>query len=95
MRAAVEKLTAYPDMEPEARARFMAIIAKESQGLTQKLNEALRKYADALKASLTLEDMRAPDLLDVARQRNRGALGCPRCASTSTRPCGCASTASR
>ncbi len=77
IRAAAENLTSFPDMPPEGRARFVAIVAMESQGLTQKLNEALRDYADALKANLTLEDMRVLDLLEVARQRIEATLGVP------------------
>jgi DNA polymerase-3 subunit epsilon len=75
IRAAAENLGSFPDMAPERRARFVEIVAKESQGLTQKLNQALRDYADALKANLTLEDMRVLDLLGVARQRIAATLG--------------------
>ncbi|TAN47782.1 MAG: 3'-5' exonuclease [Betaproteobacteria bacterium] len=57
------------------RERFVAIVAEESRSLSQKLNEALREYADALKANLSLEDIRATDLLGVARQRIESSLG--------------------
>jgi DNA polymerase-3 subunit epsilon len=77
IRAAAENLASFPDMPPEGRARFVEVVATESQGLTQKLNEALRDYADALKANLTLEDMRVFDLLDVARRRIEETLGVP------------------
>jgi len=69
VRAAAENLRAFPDMNAQDRERFVGIVAEESQALSQKLNEALREYADALKAGLELEDMRIADLLDVARQR--------------------------
>jgi len=74
IRAAAENLASFPDMPPEGRARFVQVVAMESQGLTRKLNAALRDYADALKANLTLEDMRVLDLLEVARQRIEATL---------------------
>jgi DNA polymerase III subunit epsilon len=77
IRAAAENLTSFPDMPVGERKRFVEIVALESQGLTQRLNEALRDYADALKANLTLEDMRVLDLLEVARQRIEATLGIP------------------
>ncbi len=77
IRAAAESLASPPEMEAEQRARFVAIVAAESRGLTDALNTALREYADALKASLTLEDMRLPDLVSVARRRIEDAVGLP------------------
>ncbi|OGA17032.1 MAG: hypothetical protein A3I63_08520 [Betaproteobacteria bacterium RIFCSPLOWO2_02_FULL_66_14] len=75
IRAAAENLGAFPAMGTERRAVFVSIVAEESRGLSRKLNEALREYADALKANLSLEDIRAVDLLGVARQRIESALG--------------------
>ncbi len=75
LRAAAENLAAYPDMEAARRSRFVDIVAAESRTLSQSLNDALREYADALKASLTLEDMRAADLLGVARRRLESSAG--------------------
>ena len=75
IRAAAENLASFPDMATERRARFVDIVASESQVLTRTLNEALRDYADALKANLRLEDMRVLDLLGVARQRIEATLG--------------------
>ena len=68
------------DTQPQRgqrRAQFVDIIAGESRKLSARINEALRQYADALKATLTLEDMRATDLLEFARQRIADALGIP------------------
>ncbi len=75
IRAAAENLVSFPDMEAERRSSFVAIVAAESSSLSQKLNDALHEYADALKAGLSLEDTRALDLLGVARQRIEAALG--------------------
>jgi DNA polymerase-3 subunit epsilon len=75
LRAAAENLAAYPDMDTARRERFVAIVADESRALSGSIDAALRQYADALKASLTLEDMRAADLLGVARRRLEATLG--------------------
>ena len=69
LRAAAENLASYPDMELERRARFTEIVAAESALLSRSIDEALRGYADAVKASLTLSDMRAAELIGVARRR--------------------------
>jgi DNA polymerase-3 subunit epsilon len=75
IRAAAESVARYPDMEAERRARFIEVIAAESQSLSQSIHDALRSYGDALKASLTLEDMRVVDLLNAAERRIRSLLG--------------------
>jgi DNA polymerase-3 subunit epsilon len=75
LRAAAENLATYPDMDAARRERFTAIVVDESRALSQSIDAALRQYADALKASLTLEDMRAVDLLGVARRRLEATLG--------------------
>jgi DNA polymerase III subunit epsilon len=69
VRAAAENLTSFPDMNEPERTRFAEIIAVESRGLSDTIDEALREYADALKAGLSLEDMRLADLLSVVRRR--------------------------
>ncbi|MGH8674041.1 MAG: exonuclease domain-containing protein [Burkholderiales bacterium] len=74
IRAAAENLAAYPEMDAQKRAQFVGIVAAESRALADTINEALREYADALKATLTLEDVRAADLLEFARMRVEGAL---------------------
>jgi len=75
IRAAAENLAAYPEIESRRRTQFIDIIAAESRTLATTLNDALREYADALKAALRLEDMRVTDLLEFARLRIAGALG--------------------
>ncbi len=74
IRVAAENLAAYPEIDARRRAQFIDIVAAESRALATSIDDALREYADALKASLTLEDMRAADLLELARQRIAGAL---------------------
>lgn len=74
IRAAAENLAAFPEIDLQRRARFVGIVAAESAALSATINEALREYADALKAALTLEDLRTADLLEFARARITGAL---------------------
>jgi DNA polymerase-3 subunit epsilon len=69
IRAAAENLVGFPDMEPAQRQRFAQIITEESQTLSRTIDAALREYADAIKASLALEDMRAADLITVGKRR--------------------------
>lgn len=69
LRAAAENLAAYPDMPESQRAQFVDIVVTEARGLTERLNAAMSDYADALKGSLTLEDMRVADLLAVVQRQ--------------------------
>jgi len=69
LRAAAENLASFPDMAEADRRRFSEIVASESRGLSETIDEALREYADALKAGVTLEEMRLVDLVSVARRR--------------------------
>lgn len=75
VRAAAESLLASPEMPESQRAQFVDIIAVEARALTERLNAALAAYADALKGSLTLEDMRVVDLLAVVRRRLTDTVG--------------------
>jgi DNA polymerase-3 subunit epsilon len=69
IRAAAENLVGFPDMDAAQRQRFAQIITEESQTLSRTIDAALREYADAIKASLALEDMRAADLVTVGKRR--------------------------
>lgn len=75
LRAAAESLLASPEMPEAQRTQFVDIIATEARVLTERLNAALADYADALKSSLTLEDMRVADLLAVAQRRLSETIG--------------------
>ncbi len=77
LRAAAENLVSFPEMNEARRVQFTEIVATESRQLSAMINEALSEYADALKAGLALEDMRAADLLSVARRRIEAVLGLP------------------
>ena len=69
IRATAENMVGFPEMEATQRQRFVQIIAEESQALSRTIDAALSEYADAIKASMALEDMRAADLITVARPR--------------------------
>jgi DNA polymerase-3 subunit epsilon len=69
IRATAENMVGFPEMEATQRQRFAQIIAEESQALSRTIDAALGEYADAIKASMALEDMRAADLITVARPR--------------------------
>jgi DNA polymerase-3 subunit epsilon len=77
LRAAAENLVSFPEMNEARRVQFTEIVAAESRRVSAMINDALSEYADALKAGLALEDMRAADLLSVARRRIETVLGLP------------------
>lgn len=77
VRAAVETIAAFPDMDKEAQGRFIAIIGDEAQRLSAKLDETVREFADSLRTEWPLEDMRGADLIAAARRRIETKLGLP------------------
>jgi DNA polymerase-3 subunit epsilon len=75
IRAAIENLLEYPDMAPERRARFAAIIRDEAVGLSQRLDGATSALSEELKVQWPLEDVRGEDLVTLARRRVESRLG--------------------
>jgi DNA polymerase III subunit epsilon len=75
VRAAVENLQQYPDMDSQQRDRFVGVIRDEVQAMSEHLNQATADYGDALKTHWPLEDMHGADLLQAARQRIEQRLG--------------------
>ncbi len=75
IRAAVETLLHYPDIEVEQRDRFLHIIGDEVRGMGQRLDRTLDGYADSLKARWPLEEMLATDLVAAAQRRIEAKLG--------------------
>jgi DNA polymerase III subunit epsilon len=69
IRASAENLVRFPQIDEAQRARFAGIIAEESARLSDTIDRALGEYADAIKASMVLEDMRAADVIAVAKRR--------------------------
>jgi DNA polymerase-3 subunit epsilon len=77
VRAAAENLVAFPEMDDDRRAQFAQIVAGESLVLSDRLNAAMREYADGLKAGFALEDMSVTELVSVARRRIEATLDLP------------------
>jgi DNA polymerase III subunit epsilon len=77
VRAAVETIASFPEMDNEARSRFIKIIGEEAQRMSSGLDEAAGQFADSLRTEWPLEDMRGVDLINAARRRVEGRLGLP------------------
>jgi DNA polymerase-3 subunit epsilon len=69
VRAAVENLLQYPDMEIGQRDRFVGVIRDEAETMSQHINHASAEFADTLKARWPLEDMQGADLVQALRRR--------------------------
>jgi DNA polymerase III subunit epsilon len=72
IRAAIESLLDYPDMDAGARARFLWVIHDEAQRLSGHVDDALRESAAAVRAHWSLADVSGDDLL-AALARELGA----------------------
>ena len=75
IRAAVENLLDYSDMETEQRDRFVGIIRHEVGVMGERLDRTVTEFADALKTRWPLEDMLGVDLVQAARRRVEQKLG--------------------
>ena len=65
IRAAVETVLDYPDMDPAERGQFIEIVREESQRLGRQVEEWVEQTAAHLGADWLLTDMRGEDLLSV------------------------------
>jgi len=74
IRAAIESLSDYPDMDPRRRLRFIGIIGDEAVGLTGRLDTAMGELAQCSTGQWPLEEMRATDLVSSVRRRVETAL---------------------
>ncbi|OGB23391.1 MAG: DNA polymerase III subunit epsilon [Burkholderiales bacterium RIFCSPLOWO2_02_FULL_57_36] len=77
VRAAVENLLAYPDMEAYQRDRFIGIMRDEVDTMSRRLNQTVTDFSDAIKVRWPLEEMRGADLIDAARRHIEQHLGLP------------------
>ncbi len=77
IRAAVETLQGFPDMEPARQRRFIQVIGEEVHGMSQRLDEVVNQHADTLKTQWPLEDMLGGDLVAAARRRIERRVGIP------------------
>ena len=69
IRAAVETLLDYADIEAGQRDRFLHIISDEVRGMGSRLDQTLDRYADSLKARWPLEEVLGADLVAAAQRR--------------------------
>ena len=77
VRAAVETISAFPDMDKAAQNRFIAIIGDEAQRLSASIERTVSEFADALATEWPLEEMRGADLIGAACRRIDAKLGLP------------------
>ena len=77
VRAAVETIASFPDMDNAARGRFIGIIGEEATKMSAGLDRAASEFADSLRTEWPLEDIRGADLITAARRRIEGRLGLP------------------
>ncbi|HTQ00163.1 MAG TPA: exonuclease domain-containing protein [Casimicrobiaceae bacterium] len=77
MRAAVETVVSFPDMDKPARDRFIGIVGEEARSLSTQLDRTATEFADALRTEWPLEEMRGADLIAAARRRIEAKLGLP------------------
>ncbi|MGH6693121.1 MAG: exonuclease domain-containing protein, partial [Gammaproteobacteria bacterium] len=77
IRAAAENLEGFPQMGRERQAQFTAIIGAEAHRLTAELDRSTRSHSDLVRSHWSTEQMRAGDLVAVARRRIEALLGLP------------------
>ena len=77
VRAAVETIAAFPDMDKDAQGRFIGIIGDEARQLSAKLDTTVGEFADSLRTEWPLEHMRGADLIAAARRRIEAKLALP------------------
>ena len=69
MRAAVETIASFPEMDKDKRDRFIGIISDEAEQLSARLDQTVGEFADSLRTEWPLEAMRGADLIAAARRR--------------------------
>lgn len=74
IQAAVDML-AYPDIEPDMSARFLAVVREEVARMGERISDITHKAATGLKARWPLEDMLGTDLLLAAQRRIEARSG--------------------
>lgn len=77
VRAAIETITEYPDMDAAVAAQFERIILDQTVALNQRLEEALDAYARVYRARWPLDEMAGRDLLAMLHARLERALDVP------------------
>lgn len=75
IRAAIENLMDYPEMDLPRRERFTGVIRDEAVRLSQRLEQISHDFSLQLQSRWPLEDMRGEDLIALARNRIETRLG--------------------
>lgn len=69
IRAAVETLADYPDIEPAQRESFINIVRDEVHGMSRRLDQTVNQLAGSVKTRWPLEEMLGMDLIQAAQRR--------------------------
>lgn len=77
IRAAVENLLDYPDMDAAQRDRFVHIMRDEVRTMAQRLDRTVGEFADALRVRWPREEMLGLDLVQAAQRRIEQRLSLP------------------
>lgn len=77
VRAAVENLVHYPDMDMAHRQQFIGIISREAECLTAELDRTTREYSAYVKRQWLLDQIRVSDLIEVIGRRVESRVGLP------------------
>jgi DNA polymerase-3 subunit epsilon len=75
IRAAVENMVAFPEMDAERRSQFTHIISDEAGKLSGLLDEKEAEYANAVKGQARLEPMLGSDLISAVQRSVESRLG--------------------
>jgi DNA polymerase-3 subunit epsilon len=75
IRAAVETMQTYPDMDHGRQQQFIGIISNEAEKLSEQIDQTTGDYAESLKAEWPLEDMLGSDLIGALQKRMEHKLG--------------------
>lgn len=75
IRAAIETMQDFPDMDTVRRGRLAAVIREEAEKLSAGLSQTVTEHADTLKAQWPLEDMLGSDLLAMLKRHLETTTG--------------------
>ena len=75
IRAAIETMLAFPEIQPARRQGFEQVIHDEAQALSQRLDAAIVDYADCVRAEWPLETTLARDLIAAIQRSIETRLG--------------------
>lgn len=75
IRAAVETMSAFPDMDEAQKSAFVGIINEEAGRLGTRLEQAVKEHGDILKTQWPLEEMNGMDLVQLAQRRIKSRVG--------------------